>query len=80
MPISLVWDQGIPRDAADKLREFGYECVHVGEVEMSTEAAECVHSVEARFASERSESATLGRLRGVIVCNRGLRSRGTGAD
>ena len=36
MAIVLVLDQGIPRDAAVRLREFGYECLHVGEVGMST--------------------------------------------
>jgi predicted nuclease of predicted toxin-antitoxin system len=40
MPITLVLDQGVPRDAAGRLRELGYECVHVGEVEMSTAADE----------------------------------------
>lgn len=27
-------DQGIPRDAAIQLRDLGYECIHVGEIEM----------------------------------------------
>lgn len=40
MPIILVLDQGVPRDAAGALRELGYECVHVGEVGMSTAADE----------------------------------------
>lgn len=40
MPITLVLDQGIPRDAAGRLREPGYECVHVGEVGTSTAADE----------------------------------------
>lgn len=34
MAIRLVLDQGVPRDAAARLRDLGYECVHVGEVEM----------------------------------------------
>jgi predicted nuclease of predicted toxin-antitoxin system len=40
MPIILVLDQGVPRDAAGRLRDIGYECVHVGEVGMSTAADE----------------------------------------
>jgi len=40
MPITIVLDQGIPRDAASTLRDLGYECFHVGEVGMSTAADE----------------------------------------
>jgi predicted nuclease of predicted toxin-antitoxin system len=40
MPITLVLDQGVPRDAAGKLRDLGYECVHVGEAGMSSAADE----------------------------------------
>ena len=40
MPIILVLDQGVPRDAAGRLRDLGYECVHVGEAGMSTAADE----------------------------------------
>lgn len=40
MPITLVLDQGVPRDAASRLRDLGYDCVHVGEVGMSTAADE----------------------------------------
>ncbi len=40
MPTILVLDQGVPRDAADRLRDFGYECVHVGKVGMSRAADE----------------------------------------
>ena len=36
MPVLLVLDQGIPRDASSGLRNLGYECIHVGEVGMST--------------------------------------------
>jgi hypothetical protein len=28
----LILDQGIPRDAALRLRELGHECTHVGEI------------------------------------------------
>jgi predicted nuclease of predicted toxin-antitoxin system len=40
MPITIVLDQGVPRDAAGRLRDLGYECVHVGEAGMSTAADE----------------------------------------
>jgi predicted nuclease of predicted toxin-antitoxin system len=40
MRIIRVLDQGVPRDSAGRLRELGYECVHVGEVGMSTAADE----------------------------------------
>lgn len=40
MGIMLVLDQGVPRDAAGRLRDLGYECAHVGEVGMSTAADE----------------------------------------
>ena len=29
-------DQGVPHDAAVRLRDLGYECVHVGEAGLST--------------------------------------------
>jgi predicted nuclease of predicted toxin-antitoxin system len=35
MPLILALDQGIPRDAASRLRDLGYECTHVGDVGMS---------------------------------------------
>ena len=40
MPVTLVLDQGVPRDAAGRLRDLGYDCVHVGEAGMSTAADE----------------------------------------
>jgi hypothetical protein len=40
IPITFVLDQGVPRDAAGRLRDFGYKCVHIGEVGMSTAADE----------------------------------------
>lgn len=40
MPIVIMLDQGVPRDAAAKLRDLGYECLHVGEVGMSAAADE----------------------------------------
>jgi predicted nuclease of predicted toxin-antitoxin system len=30
----LVLDQGVPRDAAARLRALGYECMHAGEIGM----------------------------------------------
>ena len=38
MPIRLVLDQGVPRDAATRLRALGNECTHVGEIGMSKAA------------------------------------------
>jgi predicted nuclease of predicted toxin-antitoxin system len=38
--MSLILDQGVPRDAATHLRGFGYECIHVGEIGMSRAADE----------------------------------------
>lgn len=48
MPIALVLDQGVPRDAASRLRDLGYECVHAGEVGMSTAADEEILSFALR--------------------------------
>ena len=42
MPLIFVLDQGVPRDAAALLRGLGYECLHTGEVEMSTAADEAI--------------------------------------
>jgi len=36
----LVLDQGVPRDAAARLRGLGYECIHLGEIGMSKAADE----------------------------------------
>ena len=33
--LRLILDQGIPRDAAEFLRQLGYDCTHVGELQMS---------------------------------------------
>jgi len=38
--MSLVLDQGVPRDAATHLRGLGYECIHLGEIGMSKAADE----------------------------------------
>jgi predicted nuclease of predicted toxin-antitoxin system len=37
-PTRLVLDQGVPRDAATRLRGLGYECIHVGEIGMGKAA------------------------------------------
>jgi predicted nuclease of predicted toxin-antitoxin system len=50
MPVTVVLDQGVPRDAAGRLRDLGYECVHVGEVGMSAADDEEV----LRFAHEKN--------------------------
>jgi predicted nuclease of predicted toxin-antitoxin system len=34
----LVLDQGVPRDAAARLRGLGHECIHVGEIGMGKSA------------------------------------------
>ena len=36
----LVLDQGVPRDAATRLRGLGYDCTHVGEIGMGKAADE----------------------------------------
>ncbi len=50
MPITLVLDQGVPRDAAIRVRDLGYECVHVGELGMSAATDEEI----LRFALAKS--------------------------
>jgi predicted nuclease of predicted toxin-antitoxin system len=47
--ISLVLDQGVPRDAAELLRTLSYECVHVGEIGMWNAADEEILA----FAAEK---------------------------
>ena len=37
-PKRLVLDQGVPRDAATRLRGLGFECIHVGEIGMGKAA------------------------------------------
>ena len=32
--LCLVLDHGVPRDAAELLRQLGYGCIHVGELQM----------------------------------------------
>jgi len=39
-----VLDQGVPRDAVGRLRDLGYDCVHVGEAGMSMAADEAILS------------------------------------
>jgi predicted nuclease of predicted toxin-antitoxin system len=51
--IRLVLDQGVPRYAADLLRQRGCECTHVGEVGM--------------FRAEDTEILAWARERGCIV-------------
>jgi predicted nuclease of predicted toxin-antitoxin system len=34
----LFLDQGVPRDAAARLRDLGYECMHAGEIGMGKSA------------------------------------------
>jgi len=34
----LFLDQGVPRDAAARLRDLGYECIHAGEIGMGKSA------------------------------------------
>jgi predicted nuclease of predicted toxin-antitoxin system len=52
----LLLDQGVPRDAASRLRESGYECTHVGEIGMS-EAAD--HEILAWEVRQHATVVTL---------------------
>ncbi|MBV9082773.1 MAG: DUF5615 family PIN-like protein [Acidobacteriaceae bacterium] len=36
----LILDQGIPRNAAKLFRQLGYDCTHVGELQMSRASGE----------------------------------------
>jgi len=38
--MQFVLDQGVPRDAAARLRSLGHDCIHVGEIGMSKAADE----------------------------------------
>src|SRR6185312_11507754 len=51
MPITLVLDQSVPRDAAGRLRDLGYDCVHAGEAGMSMAADEAILSFALRYSS-----------------------------
>lgn len=54
--ISLVLDQGVPRDSASQLRERGYQCIHVGEIGMQKAGDD---EILALAAEERSTVVTL---------------------
>ena len=49
----LLLDQGVPRDAADLLRQAGVDCIHVGELGLSQ--------------AEDGAIVTLARQRGAVV-------------
>ena len=40
--LRLVLDQGIPRDAAARLRALGFECMHAGEIGMGKSADDAI--------------------------------------
>src|SRR5579884_2320359 len=40
VPLKLMLDQGVPRDAAGRLRAIGYDCIHVGEAGLSAASDE----------------------------------------
>jgi predicted nuclease of predicted toxin-antitoxin system len=49
--MSLVLDQGVPRDAAAHLRGLGHECIHIGEIGMSKAADEEILAFSADLSS-----------------------------
>jgi hypothetical protein len=51
--IRLVLDQGVPRDAAEILRDAGFDCVHVGELGLSQAADLENHRTNAAAGSDR---------------------------
>jgi len=54
--MKLLLDQGLPRSACARLREFGHEVVHVGDVGMSRASDADI------LASADEESARVRRL------------------
>jgi predicted nuclease of predicted toxin-antitoxin system len=54
--LRLILDQGLPRDAAQLLRQLGYDCTHVGELYMSRASDEEI------LAWAREQGATVVTL------------------